>query len=94
MEDNKLIQLGLAENFSADLKFDVDLPNPTPEFKYVLLNKDHSQITEAKITLFDIYQQPKIFVPANMQMKMTEINQLNYIKEDKGDKIDLEEELS
>ncbi len=66
----KMIDLGLAEEFCYDLKFKVDLPDPTYHTKYLFLPNKNDNIYDAKFTSLNLQNKPKYFPNPNLNIKI------------------------
>ena len=91
--EEKMINLNLGEDFSSDLKFKVNLPDPTPETKFLYLPKNQQNLFTPKITFLNIYQKTQIFSTPNFGIDMIRIHEFHNTKEDKESLDDLEKKI-
>ena len=59
---DKLARFALTDEFAADIKFETEFPDPTPDTKLFFLAKNNDKLCEAKFTLLNTINTQQVYI--------------------------------
>ena len=88
----QLLNLPLAEEFACTLRFDVDLPDPTPGPKLLFPSSGLAKLFEARITQLNVLAKPEIYTPSTLHLDLETLTLLAEERRGAPLELDAEEE--
>ena len=67
---DKLARFALTDEFSAEIKFETEFPDPTPDTKLFFLPKNNEKLCEAKFTLLNTINNPQVFTRPDLGIEI------------------------
>ena len=69
-----MINIPLSNKFYHDFKFDLTLPSPAPEAKYVFYRFDKERFTKARLTNLNYMEKSRMYTTVDLGLNLLDLN--------------------